>query len=305
MRIKKYIKNIANILKEWKISVDTLEEKYLREKNDLEKYCDEKRGQWTEAYIEQYKIENSPTEKYRMAYTAAKEPVQKAIERNLSLILNGLDSFFGAPVSQEFANTIMATKLADLQLSNLEFELLKKSVSTYAEARLLNQLALSRTKQTDVVQLKENGEPERVSKETIDPYLHLEIPDMKDTYSKYEKFKDSALRMANSYVGKTGALNFALEHSLPAYICVAMDSFVRNNEDEKFLEIIEKTSSALTYGKGRKVYTENDKKLIDALIDPRYAPSKEKVLSVAAIHEDIEELLRLDPRYAKFFDDEE
>ena len=111
--------------------------------------------------------------------------------------------------------------------------------------------------------------------------------------------------MANSYVGKTGALNFALEHSLPAYICVAMDSFVRNNEDEKFLEIIEKTSSALTYGKGRKVYTENDKKLIDALIDPRYAPSKEKVLSVAAIHEDIEELLRLDPRYTKFFDDEE
>ena len=231
MRIKKYIKNIANILKEWKISVDTLEEKYLREKNDLEKYCDEKRGQWTEGYIEQYKIENSPTEKYRMAYTAAKEPVQKAIERNLSLILNGLDSFFGAPVSQEFANTIMATKLADLQLSNLEFELLKKSVSSYAEARLLNQLALSRTKKADVVQMKENGEPERVSKEMIDPYLRLDIPDMKDTYDRYERFRDSALRMAKNYVGKLGTLNFALEQNTPAYICVAMESFVRNHED--------------------------------------------------------------------------
>ena len=44
---------------------------------------------------------------------------------------------------------------------------------------------------------------------------------------------------------------------------------------------------------------------LDSLIDERYVPSKEKVYSVAAIHEDIEELLRLDPRYAKFFDDEE
>ena len=305
MRIKKYIIKIANILKEWKISVDELETKYLREKSDLEKYCDEKRGQWTEAYIEQYKKENSPNEKYIMAYKAAKEPVQSAVERNLSLILKGLDSFFGAPVSTEFANTIMATKLADLQLSNLEFELLKKSVSSYAEARLLNQLALSRTKKADVVQMKENGEPERVSKEMIDPYLRLDIPDMKDTYDRYERFRDSALRMAKNYVGKLGTLNFALEQNTPAYICVAMESFVRNHEDEKFLEIIEKASSALTYGKGRKVYTEEDKKLIDSLIDERYVPSKEKVYSVAAIHEDIEELLRLDPRYAKFFDDEE
>lgn len=304
MRIKKYIKKIANILKEWKVSVDTLEEKYLREKSDLEKYCTEKAKQWKQEYIEQYMKENSPTEKYIIAYRAAREPVQIAIERNLSLILNRLDSFFGAPVSPEFANTIMVTKLTGLHLSDLEFQLLKNSVSTYAEARLLNQLAISRTKQINSIQIEKDGTLERALKDMKDPYLHLEIPDMDTVYKNYEHFKNSALRMANSYVGKSGTLNFALEQSLPTYLCVTSESFIRNHEDEKFLEIIEKANNALCVKK-RKVYTEEDKKIVDSLIDPRYAPSKEKVYSVAAIHEEIEELLRLDPRYTKFFDDEE
>ena len=303
---KRYVNKITKVLKEWKYSVDSLETKYLEEKRDLERFCAERAGQWTQDYIIQYRTEHSPDEKYIMAYKAAKEPVQGTIEQNLSIILNQLDSFFGAPVSSEFANTIMATKMTGLQLSNFELELLKKSVSTYAEARLLNQLATSRTRQTDIVQMEENGEWNKSTKEVTDPYLYLEIPDMEATYKNYENFKSSALSMVNSYAGKSGTLNFALDHSLPAHICTAMDSFIRTKADEKFMEAIEKANSALVCAnKDKRTYTEKDRKLIDALIDPRYTPSKEKVYSVAAIHEGIEELLRLDPRYKAFFADEE
>lgn len=303
---KRYVNKITKVLKEWKDSVDVLETKYLEEKRDLERFCAERAGQWTQDYIIQYRDEHSPDEKYIMAYKATKEPVQSTIEQNLSIILNQLDSFFGAPVSSEFANTIMATKLTGLQLSNFELELLKKSVSTYAEARLLNQLATSRTRQTDIVQIEDKGEWHKSTKEVTDPYLYLEIPDMEATYKNYENFKSSALRMVNSYAGKSGTLNFALDHILPAHLCVAMDSFIRTKADEKFMEAIEKANSALVCAnKDKRTYTEKDRSLIDRLISPAYVPAKETVHAVAALNEEIKTLLLLDPRYKNFFADDE
>lgn len=305
MRYKNAIKKISDTLKTWKNTLDEMEKNYVKDKESVDNYAASMKGQWTDSYINQYIQQHSPDSRYRAKYAEEKAKISPTIHHYLEVLQKQIDKFFNSPVSAEFSNKITAIKLTGLQLSDLEFQLLKDSVSTYAEARLLNQLAMTRSKKTDAVKL-EKGLPKTVSEDVADPYLFLNLPDIEEVYNGFENFKRTTLGLLDSYAGKTAKLNFALETEKPYFICIAMDAFVRTKSDEKFLEIMDKANSILPESREKKELTENDRKLIDTLIDPAFPLlAKTKVIALAECDESIADLLRLDSRYSKYLNDEE
>lgn len=302
MRYKNAIKKISDTLKTWKNKLDEMEKNYIREKQNVDNYAASMKEQWTDSYIEQYIQQHSPDSKYRAKYAEEKAKISPIVHHYLEVLQKQIDKFFNSPISAEFSNKITAIKLTGLQLSDLEFRLLKDSVSTYAEARLLNQLATTRIKKADAVKL-ENGMPKTVSEEVADPYLFLNVPDIEEVYNGFDSFKSMALGLLNSYAGKNAKLNFALETEKPYFICIAMDAYFRTKADEKLLETMDKASSILQENR-KNAINSSEKEAIDRLLSP-FSKTKETILWAASIHEDIEEILRLDPRYSNFFDVEE
>lgn len=240
----------------------------------------------------------------------ARAKYEPTILHYLELIKKQLDGFFNAPVKAEFANKINAIKISGLKLSNLEFELLKETATSYMEYRLLNQLAESRTETRDKFIFNPehpNGGQSGVEKvEVSDPYIGLELPDIDGIYKRYNDYTRSAKALLYSYAGTKAELSEALDGNIPNYIAISMDSYFRNKAADEFLGVMDKANSILPESKIKRTLTENDKKLIDTLIDTKYPTLAEgRVKEIAASSPELAELFALDERYAQYVDAEE
>ena len=169
----------------------------------------------------------------------------------------------------------------------------------------LNQLAESRTKtERKAVINKESGEAEYKTEQASDPYINLELPSIEDTYNAMKSYMTSAKSLLYQYAGTSGKMAHLLDVKTPDYISVAMDSYIRNNAADKFLCVMGKANAILPESKVKRVLTENDKKLIDTMIDPRYPSlAKDKVKALAEADSSIESLLLLDERYSKYLEE--
>lgn len=298
LQYKNYLSKITEALVEYKKEIDTLAEQYAAEKERIKQKAQSMKSQWTEQYIEKYILENQPNTAYQNKMKDAREKVKPTVTHYLEMIEKSLDSYFNAPVNATFANKIMSISVTGLQLSNLEFQILKNSATTYMEFRLLNQLAETRTKKGTVIELDKNGTPRSKEVDLKAPYLYLELPNIEETYKKFAELKTSANMLLNSYSGKNAEMAHLLDNSVSKYAILAADAFFRCGYEEKFVDAMEKANSILPDSKIKRELTENDKKLIDLLIDSKYpslAHSRAKEL--AAESPDIRNLLVLDPRY--------
>lgn len=112
--------------------------------------------------------------------------------------------------------------------------------------------------------------------------------------------------MLYSYAGQNAKMAHLLDNKTPDYVAINMDVYFRKDEAGKFSTIMDQANSILPENKIKRELTENDKRLIDILINPQYPTlARDKVIKIAQCNEDIGELLRLDERYKDYLQDEE
>lgn len=304
MRYQKNVKKISTALAKYKADVDTLEGLYKLERQKVKSEAEKMKGQWTDEYISKYISEHNPDATFKARLQGVRAEAEPIILDSLDRLQKALDGYFNAPIKPDFANKIMSIKLSGLQLSDLEFKILQDSATSYMERRLLNQLAESRTKKGTVVELDSNGMPHSKEADVNNPYLYLELPDIEGTYKQFEDFKCTARTLLYQYSGTNAEMSHLLDKDVPNYISVTADAFFRCGCEEEFTKTMEKANSILPESKIKRKLTENDKKLIDLLIDEKYpslAQSRAKELAEADT--DIGELLALDERYKGIFEE--
>ena len=119
-----------------------------------------------------------------------------------------------------------------------------------------------------------------------------------------KSYMTSAKSLLYQYAGTSGKMAHLLDVKTPDYISVSMDSYIRNNAADEFLGAMDKANAILPESKVKRALTENDKKLIDTMIDPRYPSlAKDKVKALAEADSSIESLLLLDERYSKYLEE--
>lgn len=304
MRYSNYVKKISDTLARYKTDVDTLEGLYKLEHKKVQEEAEKMRGKWTDEYIKQYLTDNNPDANFKARLQGARASVEPTVLHYLEMIQKSLDNYFNAPVKPDFANKIMTIKLSGLQLSDREFQILQNSATSYMECRLLNQLAESRTKKGEVVELDNSGQPHIKETDVNNPY-HLDVPNLEEIYKAFESYKQSARGLLYSYSGQKAEMSHLLDNNTPNYISVSMDSYFRNKKEEEFTKVMEKANSILPESKIKRELTENDKRLIDTLVDSKYPSlAKDRVKALAEADADIANLLSLDERYKGFLEEE-
>ena len=280
MRYKNYVAKITNTLEEYKATIDKLESDYQAETAAVKAKAESMKGKWTDDYIKQYISEHNPDARYREQIQTAKAKAEPAVNHYLERIKNNLDSYFNAPIRNDFANKIMSIKMTGLELSDLELELLKQSVSCYMEGRLLGQLAEGRL--TD-----------------------LKLPNMEATYQAFNEYSMYAKGLVNNWSGDTAALLHLNDTNAEDFEAVSWDVYFKNNKADEFSKVMEQANAILPESKIKHELSENDRKFIDTLIDSKYpSVAKERVKELAAADSHIESLLLLDERYSKYLEEE-
>lgn len=304
MKYQKNVKKISTALAKYKASIDELETLYKSECQKVKSEAEKMRGKWTDEYISKYISEHNPDATFKARLQGARAEAEPIILDSLDRLQKVLDGYFNAPIKPDFANKIMSIKLSGLQLSDLEFKILQDSATSYMERRLLNQLAESRTKRSTVVELDSNGTPHSKETDVNNPYLHFELPNIESVYKQFEDFKRTARTLLYQYSGTNAEMSHLLDKDVPNYVSVTADAFFRGGYEEEFTKTMEKANAILPESKIKRELTENDKKLIDLLIDEKYpslAQSRAKELAEADT--DIGELLALDERYKGIFEE--
>lgn len=304
MKYSKYVKRISTALAKYKENVDALEGLYSAEHEKVRAEAQKMKGKWTDEYIGEYVLQHNPDANFKARLQVARAEAEPIILDSLDRLQKTLDGYFNAPIKPDFANKIMTIKLSGLQLSDLEFKILQDSATSYMERRLLNQLAESRTKKGTVVEIDNNGTPRSKETDIGNPYLYLELPDIEGTYKQFEDFKRTARTLLYQYSGTNAKMSHLLDRDVPNYLSVSADAFFRCGYEEEFTKTMEKANSILPESKIKRELTENDKKLIDLLIDEKYPSlAKERAKELAEADTDIGELLALDERYKGIFEE--
>lgn len=302
MRYKNYVQEITKVLKEYKAKIDDLEKQFENELEKRSREISDMQGKYTPEYIEQYKKSQAFSIDYKLKMSELRKESTLTIEKYINVLEKQINTFFNAPVSQEFSNKINSIAITGLALSNLEFKILQESASTYMERRLLNQLAETRNETMQAVEVNsDTGTPNFVNKRVAKPYLYLQLPDIEEVYGAFDDYKKNAIRVLNGYSGEKAGLYKMLESGIAQNISITSDSYFRNKAEEKILDILEKVNSMFIETKKKQELTDADKKFIDAIIDPKYPSlAKETVQEIAEYDSSIRELLKLDSRYSKY-----
>lgn len=322
LNYKKLMKKIMEQLQQYEKEVNELATSYATEKARHEKHLEGMEGKYTPEFVEQSRRDWKPSIDYKKVIDLARESHRKIAMSYFDKIKSELDGYFQIPVDSGFANTVSAIKAVGVTLTNREFELLQGVSGGYWGLRLLNELGISRTKTEQRIELKD-GQPERTEKESKIPYGSVKLPDIEIAYDSLQGVKNSITTALSGYCGMNNELadiifpleqpndNFKKEYGIEppkqtrdaltiSQMAASKKCFSESYQTyTAFAGMMSSIEDTMPKPKKKTVLTESDKRLIDAMIDPRY-PSleKEKVLKIAKADERLRELLLLDERYS-------
>ena len=307
MRYKKQIEMIKKSLEDYKNGIYELALAFKSAICAIQEEAESMKGKWTDEYIKCH-IENEKkinSAKFRVKTDELKKQYEPLVLHCLEVLEKRMEGYFNAPANADFLNKINSIKLTGLQLSNREFEMLKKSAHSYMECRLLNELAETRMKTEQKTTLDETtGQPKIEKTKEENPYLLLKVPNMETVMNGFEDYQSNVLRVINSYCGADAELYDVLEVAVPKHVAITSDSYFRNGTHEKFEKIMEEATAIMPERK--KTLSENDKELIDSMVNPTYPSlAKETVQKIASHSAEMLELFELDERYAKFVEEME
>lgn len=327
MKYKKYIQEIMQELKQYKDKVDEMATAYTAEKTKFEKSLEDMRGKYTPEYIEDSRKNWKPKINYRGLIDFAREVHQTNSMSYFDKIKSEIDGYFQIPVDNGFAATVTAVKSLGVTLNNREFELLQGASGGYWGLRLLNELGVSRTKTEQRAEL-EDGQTKRVEKEVKTPYTTVNLPDIEAAYNSLQSVKNAINIAFDGYCGENYELKdivFPLskateetnaklaaaygvqpqKQTLDAVTISQMATSVKCFDENyhsytAFYEMMGGLAATMPKPKRKETLTDDDKKLIDTLIDSRYESlAKDQAVQIAKADEHLAELLMLDTRYGE------
>lgn len=323
---KKHMQKIVEQLTAYKAKVDEIAVAYVAEKEKHEKELEKMKGKFTPEFIEENRRNWKPKINYRGVIDLAREVHQKNAMSYFDKIKSEMDGYFEVPVDSGFAATLTAVKNLGVTLNNKEFELLQATSGGYWGLRLLNELGTSRTRTEQGAEL-ENGQTKRVEKEVKTPYTTVGLPDVESAYDALASMKIALDIAFSSYCGEGYALKdivFPLseitektnaklvetygiqsqKQTLDAVTISKMASagnfFDENNVSyTRLIEVMDSLAATMPKPKKKETLTDDNKALIDRLINPNYPTlAQDEAVKLAKTDEYIAELLELDERYS-------
>lgn len=327
MKYQKFIKKVMEQLTEYKETVDTLATSYQLEVAKREEELTGTKGKYTDEYIKETRLNWKPSKDYSGEISRSREKHNKIALAYIDQIQRELDSYFQIPVDSGFAATVTAIKALGVTPNNREFDLLQGASGGYWGRRLLNELAISRTKTEQGAEL-ENGEMKRTEKEAKMPYGGVELPDIEKVYDSLQNVKnavnmafegycgtnyelkdivfpiDKALEQTNAKLSET----YGVQPQKPTLDNMAItkmaDSIKCFDESHRpyavFSEMMGGLAATMPELKGKTALTDSDKKLIDTLISPNYPSlAQSDAIKIAKADSRLAEILSLDERYGK------
>lgn len=301
MKYKKRVNQITETLKTYMGRIDDLEKRYVHEKKQHEQELSEMHGKYTENYIAEYSKNWKSKVDYAGEMARHRDEAKASTNYQLEQIKKQIDDFFNSPVRAEFANKINAFSLTGISLTNREFEVLAESVSGYTECRLLNHLAMSRTKERTDTVIKDK-QPVLETREVSDAYRGVKLPDIEKVYETYESFRSCVGLCLDNYTGANGGLFHFLGRKTP----IANNSYFRLDMPKQLSEVIEEANALLPESKHKRKLTPEEKELVDLLVNENYPIlAKSRVKDLAEADEDMAALLSRDDRYSQYLTDGE
>ena len=325
MNYQKNMKKIMEQLNEYKEIIDSLSTCYLADKKKHEEELQKMQGVYTPEYIAEHGRHWKPAEDYARGISTAREVCKENISSCLGQIKREIDNYFCIPVDSGFAATVTAVKNLGVTLNNREFELLQEASGGYWERRLLNELAVSRTK-TEQRAVVEDGQAKRTETETKKPFRAVKLPDIEKAYESLQNVKNAVNTALDGYCGEGNVLkdiifplsaetettNEKLEKEYGVHpekqtrsawevvqmvgASAAFDENSRLYSD--FTEMMDGLAATMPKKERKTVLTASDKNLIDTMIDSKYEfAARDQAVRLAKADERLAEILRLDKRY--------
>ena len=325
MKYQKFMKKVMEQLTEYKGIVDTLATSYQLEVAKREEELTGTKGKYTDEYIKESRRDWKPSKDYSGEISRSREKHQKIALAYIDQIQRELDSYFQIPVDSGFAATVTAIKALGVTPNNREFDLLQGASGGYWGRRLLNELAISRTKTEQGAEL-ENREVKHTEKEAKMPYGGVELPDIEKVYDSLQNVKnavnmafsgycgmnyelkdivfpiDKALEQTNAKLSKT----YGVQPQKPKLDNMAISRMAGSVKcfDEShrpytvFSEMMGGLAATMPEPKRKTTLTDSDRKLIDTLINANYPSlAKDDAIRIAKADSRLGELLSLDERY--------
>lgn len=299
-KIKNYANKITELLKDYKNKIDSIEDNYKSQLKKNRQTAESMRGKWTDDYIREYIVNNSPDAEYKITFDTVRKKIQPQINFYISLIEKSIDRYFNQPANQDIINKATAVNNLGIRLTDEEFKMLEKQASTYFDFRIISQLAESRTKE-QVVHRRKGEEVVAAIEEVPDSYIFTNLPTIDGLKIGFGNYKREVNFMIDAYSGKDGALYSLLDDkSIEQFNALAADSYINNGAEEKFLNVLSPYLTMCEKTNIKRILTENDKAVIDSITNNTYVGIETKVKEICKNSPELAELFLLDERYEKY-----
>lgn len=327
MNYKKIMQKILAELSMYKSEIDKFAADYQSERAKFDEEMEAAKGKFTESYIAESRANWKPRLDYTGLIHMARETHSKTVTRCISQLEQYLNDYFKTPADANFCATLTAIKALAVNLSNREFSLLQESANGYMGRRLLNELAVTRTKTEQAAELK-GGEMTRTEKEIKIPYGGVDLPDIGKAYDALQSVKNAVSTAFGGYCGVNYELKdvvFPLDktaeetsrklaeaygtqpqkQTLGAMEISKMATSIKCLSEDyrsyvEFTKVMDNINATLPETSKKTELTENDRELIDLIIEPQYPSlAAGKAVEIAKKDERLSELLKLDSRYGQ------
>lgn len=327
MNYKKIMQKILGELKMYKSEIDKLAADYQSERGKFNEEMEAAEGKFTESYIAETRANWKPSKNYSGLVKMARETHSKTVMGCISQLEQQLNDYFRAPADANFCATLNSIKLLGVTPDNLELKLLQETSGGYWGRKLRNHLAISRTKTEQAAELK-GGEMMRTEKEIKIPYGGIDLPDIEKAYDALQSVKNAVSTALEGYSGEGFELKDIIfppnktaeetsrklaeaygtqpqKQTLGAMEISKMATSIRCFSENyrpytEFEKMMDGINATLPETSKKTELTENDRELIDLIIEPQYPSlAAGKAVEIAKKDERLSELLKLDSRYGQ------
>lgn len=289
MKIKFFINVITKIITRYKDFVDGLAESFSKEHGAKIEEIKTMSGKYTEEYIQTTKERElaSLKAKYQKDIQDQKAGKAKQIDNLCQSLKKNVDSYFAQPIKTDLLNLINLINASSMDLNPAEMELLNSSAESYFEKKAISNLFGRMSGQVKEGEAYYTGNGY---------YKHsVEVPDISKAYVYLRQFIQEAVDFIDNYTGPQMELSDNPVSDKSTWIAKTKCHFLENNTGANLLvslgDISDSTNTALS---------EEDKKVIDALIDDKYPSlAKDKAAEIAKASPELALLLADDPRYTE------
>lgn len=327
MNYKKIMQKILAELSMYKSEIDKLAISYQGERKRFDEEMEAAEGKYTPEFIAESRANWKPRLDYTGLVNMARERHSKNVTRCISQLEQQLNDYFKTPADANFCATLNSIKLLELTPNNLELKLLQETSGTYWGRKLLNHLAISRTQTEQAAELK-GDKMVRTEKENKIPYGGIDLVDIGKSYDALQSVKNTVSTALEGYSGEGFELKDIIfspnktaeetsrklaeaygmqpqKQTLGAVEISKMATSIKCFEANcrsyvEFARMMDSINATLPKPPKKTELTEDDRKLIDLMIEPQYPSlAADKAVEIAKCDEKLAELLGLDERYGQ------